>query len=195
MNKQAKESKLLIFSLLMLAVIQPCASAELRQYRLDPEKSRVSFEVGATFHSVRGEAKQAEGNVSFDSKAGAVELPAQIEIPAALLDTGMERRDKHLRKMLQADDYPAILWSASRVKCEPAEASKTLSCDASGTLKIKNIERDVSFPVLLTQQENGIRAEGSLKLARKDFDLKTPFTFGIMRVDQEIKIEFDTFWS
>lgn len=180
---------------MLLGLFQAPGFAEIKEYRLDPAKSRVSFEVGSTFVTVHGRVKALSGNVDFVPETGDVKLPMKIEIPVQSMETGNRIRDGHMRKMLEAEKFPVIRWSAAQVHCRPGGTPQSMVCDAAGTLKIREIERQKNFSVMLTFRENHVKAEGRWSFERNEFGLKPPSMLGMARVKQEIKIEFETEWD
>ena len=181
--------------ILLVTGFQAHLYAEVKTYQLDAAQSKVLFEVGSTLHDVHGRAKSFASKVVFDQAAGKVSLPMQIEIAVDSMDTDNQRRDKGMREMFESQKYPVIRWTATRIDCRPAEKAESVICDAAGVLEIRNIKHENKFQVLLTPYEGQIQAKGSLDIRRKDFDLKTPSLLGIVRVSQEIKVNFETIWD
>ena len=101
------------------AVFPGVAEATLAQgaWELDPERSTVSFAVPFWwgFGTVRGRFRQYAGRLELGARP-AIELT----IDAASVDTGRERRDRHLR----SDDFlavardPYIRFASSAVRVE-----------------------------------------------------------------------------
>ncbi len=184
-----------IFFILTILSLQTAGFAQVRDYRIDMAQSEIKFSVRATVYTINGKAGEAESRVSFDPETKKVNLPLSIEIPTASLKTRNKLRDRDMRKMFEAEKYPEITWTASKVTCEAGPAPQFLNCQAEGTMKIHGVEKEISFPVELTLRENKVKAEGSLKLKRDDFGLKTPAMLGMIRVSQDVTVSFKTVWE
>ena len=163
-------------------------------YQMDPAQSKIKFSVRATVYTINGKAQQSTGKVTFDLASKTVSLPLSIEIPVKFLKTRNKLRDRDMRKMFEAEKYPVILWTASKVDCGPGSALEFLTCQTSGTLRIRDVEKGVTFPVELTLSEKAIRADGLVRIQRDDFGLKTPSMLGLIRVAQEVIVQFKTEW-
>ncbi len=182
-----------LFSLIFTS--QADVFAEVKEYKLDPVQSEIKFNVRATVYTIHGKASPAESKVSFDAGKGEVTLPMQVEIPVDSMTTKNKLRDRDMRKMFDSKRYPVISWTAENVECGATEADQTLTCNATGVLKIHGVEKKAVFPVLLKVESGRVLASGSLSLKREDYGLKTPSMLGLIRVSQDVHLEFRTVWT
>jgi polyisoprenoid-binding protein YceI len=148
---------------------------------------------------VRGIFTQVTGSLSFDPlnvAASAVE----VEIAAASLFTGVERRDNHLKSadFLEVEKYPAIIFKSTRV--EPVALDQAW---VHGDLTIRGVTR----PVLLDARWSGpaqFNDEGALytsygfraqtMINRADFDMvwNTGMEHGGVMVGRHVYITVDS---
>lgn len=186
--------RLFVFILFSGIIFASPGFAEVQQYRLSSEDSRLNFEVDSTLHPVHGLAGQLEGTLLFDRETLESAMPVSIRIPAAMLDTQNGKRDKAMRKMLRAEEFPYIVWSAENADCARNKVSNELLCQVSGPLTIGDITQPVEMFISVDIQDKSIRSKGEWKFRREEFNLETPSVLGIIRVDQEIRVAFDAVW-
>lgn len=186
--------KNLFFLTLFVLSIHALGYAETLTYQLDTSQSEILFKVDSTLHEIHGHAPDFSSEVIFDASKNEVLLPMTMDIAVASLDTENKKRDQAMLKMLEVKDYPAMKWKAESVVCEPLDEEKTTMCQTKGQLKIRDIEKEISFPIRLKFLSTGAEAEGEWSFERKDFNLETPSVLGLIRVAQPIEIKFKTKW-
>lgn len=186
--------RIILFLILTIGFCSRTVFAEMQDFRLAAEDSRLSFEVDSTLHAVRGLAEGIEGTLRFNPETFESVMPIVIRIPAAMLDTRSAKRDKAMRKMLQAGQFPYIIWEVTSVDCVQARASGELLCHAGGDLTIAGVTRRAEMVISAVLQENGLHSRGEWRFRREDFSLETPSVLGVIRVDQEIRVAFEAVW-
>src|SRR5262249_34113203 len=157
----------------------------------------VSFRIRHLFTSVNGHFETFEGKVVFDPKAPA-KTHVEGSIDAASINTGVTKRDDHLRSadFFDVAKYPKITF-------ESGEVTDVDSSGKSGKMHGTLTMHGVSKPVLLDvaflgagkdpqgKERAGFHAE--TKINRKDFGLSWNKTLesGGMLVGDEVTIEID----
>lgn len=140
-------------------------TAEAADWVIAPSKSRIGFsgvQVGAPFS---GRFTRFEGQISFDPdkpEAGR----AVILIDLASAQTGDAQRDSALpqAEWFDAKTNPKARFEATRFVHKGNDAY-----EASGTLTIRGIAKDVTLPFRLARDGNIARATGHLDLVRSQF--------------------------
>lgn len=93
----------------------------------------------------------------------------RVDIRAASIDTGIGRRDKHLRS---ADFFDVDRFGEIGVVVTGVHPTKGKAADLRADLTIKGITAEVTLPVTITELDDGsIRITGETKLDRDRFDL------------------------
>jgi polyisoprenoid-binding protein YceI len=113
--------------------------------------------VKGTFREVSG-----RGTVSAAGQVG-----GRIEVGAASIDTGLARRDTHLRSadFFLSDKYPVITFDLDRL---------TVSGDgvnADGTLTVRERSQRLTFPATVTVADGEVVLDATLRVNRADFGL------------------------
>jgi polyisoprenoid-binding protein YceI len=93
----------------------------------------------------------------------------RVDIRAASIDTGIGRRDKHLRS---ADFFDVDRFGEIGVVVTGVHPTKGKAADLRADLTIKGVTAEVTLPVTITELDDGsIRITGETKLDRDRFDL------------------------
>jgi len=107
---------------------------------IDPAYSTVEFSVkNFFFFNTKGRFTEFAGNILLD-QADIGGSSVEVAIKAASIDTGIKRRDAHLRSAdyLEADRYPHISFQSTKI--EPGRDRDTLRLTGSLTMKGKSRE-------------------------------------------------------
>ena len=127
----------------------------------DYTKSLVTFKIKNAGLTVDGSFKTFEANIDYNESAKA---PSSIKatIKTESIDTGIEGRDKHLRKeeFFNVGAFPALTFESAQIL-----KTTTGSFIAEGKLTIKGIAKNVRIPFTYT---NGI-FDGTITLNRLDY--------------------------
>ena len=161
--------KTLFFASIALLPFNSLLAAD---YTIDPGHTYVSFAINHLgFSTMRGQFDKQSGSMSYDpaSKKASV----TIEIDAASIDTGHDKRDDHLRSpdFLNVVENPTITFKSTKA----GWSGNTLS-SVSGDLTVMGVSKPVTLKVeaincgehpFNKKQVCGFDASGSIK--RSDF--------------------------
>jgi polyisoprenoid-binding protein YceI len=139
------------------------------------DESLVGFAVKSLGRTVSGRFGTFAGRVEHGAGAGVM---ASGSVEVASIDTGIAKRDDHLRSadFLDAAKHPLITFASRRIIAEGDRY------DIPGTLTIKGISEDVSLVGRLLAPEPGdgsetIRIAAEATINRHDFGVKAPARF------------------
>jgi polyisoprenoid-binding protein YceI len=144
---------------------------------LDSDHSVAAFVVRyLMLVKVRGQFNKMKGSIKFEPPDTG-SLSVEVEIDAASIRTGVQKRDDHLRSadFFDVDKHPKILFRSTKVARDRGEG-----CTITGDLTMHGITRPVTFkgeysgPVNLPEFLGGekcIGFAGSLVVNREDFGL------------------------
>lgn len=137
-------------------------------WALAPDRSPITFRIKDMrgLLTVKGRFTEftGEGRVTDD---GAVS--GRVDIRAASLDTGIGRRDAHLRSAVffDVDRFPAITVVVTGV--HPGEGK---AADVRADLTIKGVTGPLPLPVTVTERDDGsVRVAGRTRVERSRFGL------------------------
>ena len=155
--------------LLMASVaLLPVNSVLAANYTIDPGHTYVSFAINHLgFSTMRGKFNQQSGSMQYDPAGKKASVT--IEIDAASIDTGHDKRDEHLRSpdFLNAVENPTITFKSTKAGWNGNKLSTV-----TGDLTILGVTKTVTLKVnsincgehpFNKKQVCGFDAEGSIK--------------------------------
>jgi polyisoprenoid-binding protein YceI len=150
--------------------------AQTTGWQIDPDHTSVQFAVSHMRTStVRGRFNKTAGTVKWDGRdfaSASVEIVADV----ASIDTGVPKRDAHLRTadFMLVEKYPTITFKS--VKIEPAGPGRLRM---TGTLTIRGVTRpvvlDIAGPSEPVKGPDGaihVGASATATIDRRDFGLR-----------------------
>jgi polyisoprenoid-binding protein YceI len=164
-------------------------------WRIDPISSTVGFSVKhMMFATVHGRFGSVRGTIRFDGDRP-WKAETEVEIDAASIDTGIVKRDDHLRSadFFDVATYPVITFRSTRVEASPpGSRSRWL---VAGDLTIHGVTRPVTLDVV----QNGaptwryadvIEFSATARINRKDFGMafNLPVEGGGLVVSDEVRV-------
>ncbi|GFO61077.1 polyisoprenoid-binding protein [Geomonas silvestris] len=162
-------SMLAALALLALPVLATAAT-----YNIDPEHSNTGFKVRHLMVSnVKGSFGKVQGSVVIDDQ-DLTKSTVSVSIDTASIDTGVAKRDNHLRSpdFLDVAKYPTMTFVSTKV------AKNGSGLKVSGNLTLHGVTRPVVLDVEGLSAESkdpwgNLRrgASATAKIDRKDFGL------------------------
>jgi len=188
-------------SLSLAALAATAVSAAPVTYQLEPAHSDISFGVRHLgLSTVRGVFKTVSGTIAYDPKSAAADK-VSIEIDAASIDTGNEKRDGHVKSadFLEVAKFPKITFISKSVK---AEGKGKLA--VSGDLTLHGVTKPVTLQVAELagpftsplDKKSHIGASVTGVINRQDFGIVwnaggATGAAGEVAVGNDIKLQFD----
>jgi polyisoprenoid-binding protein YceI len=182
---------------LSLGVLGASASAFASNWDVDATHSKVGFGVRHMMVStVHGSFAKYTGTVALDD-ADVTKSKIHLEIDASSINTGVDKRDEHLRSadFFDVAHFPKIVFDSTRIEKHGADALAV-----TGNLTIKNVTKPVVLTVSGLTGEvkdpwGGTRrgATAQAKINRKDFGLgwnKALETGGVV-VGEDVTLELE----
>ncbi|HVF72750.1 MAG TPA: YceI family protein [Chthoniobacterales bacterium] len=130
------------FALLILALAL-CARADAAEtFKIDPANSRIGFSLRHMLGTARGTFTKFTGTIELD-RVAPERSSVNVSIDAASIDTGIAKRDEHLRgELFNVAKYPAITFKSRRVKQTGASAGEIV-----GDLTMRGVTREIVLNV------------------------------------------------
>lgn len=184
-----KPTKILASVFLSAALVSNAFAADT--FNIDPAHSTVGFSVShLVINNVHGKFNEFSGSVVVDGKA-IKEAKGTIQVKS--IDTGIAKRDEHLRKpdFFDAEKYPAITFTTKKVEKQGDENVVV------GDFSMRGVTKEISLPIKLsgpiTDPWGGTRVgiHAKIKLSRKEFGISYNATSktGSAIVGDEIEVE------
>ena len=137
-------------------------------WNLVPDRSAITFKIKNMWGllNVKGRFTEFSGDGQLTGK-GAVF--GRLDIRAASLNTGISRRDKHLRS---ADFFDVERFGEISVVVTGVHPTQGKAADLRANFTIKGITAPLPLPVTITELDDGsVRISGAAKVDRSHFDL------------------------
>jgi polyisoprenoid-binding protein YceI len=167
-------------------------------WKIDPTRSKISFSVKhMLFAAVHGRFDGLRGTIRFDrDHPGDAEVV--VEIDAATIDTGIKKRDEHLRSadFFDVPVYPTISFRSTRVQAVTPHGDDHWL--VGGDLTIRGVTHAAELAVALTGRPDRWDAEvvefaATATINRKDYGVGTnePLDGSGLVIGEDVKIAID----
>ncbi len=162
-------------------------------YTIDPNHTFPNFTINHLgFSTMHGRFGKTSGSLTMDEKrtTGSVE----IVIDASSVDTGMAKRNDHLRSpdFLNAAEFPEITYKSTKVTFNGASKATVV-----GNLTIKGVTKPVTLdvhsvncgihPMDPTKKKFVCGFDATAKIKRSDFDI----TFALPAIGDDMNLFFE----
>jgi polyisoprenoid-binding protein YceI len=123
------------------------SSAQVTDFKLDPAKTTVKFELDALLHKVDGTFQIEPSALQLDLASG--QVSGEISVNAKTGMTGNAMRDRKMHKdVLESDQYPDIKFRPDRVSGTVGRSGKS-SVMVHGVFRIHGVDREISVPAVV----------------------------------------------
>jgi len=166
-------------------------------YQVDLDRSVVSFKIRNLGIWVEGNFSEYEGTIEYEPE-DPQSLSASGSIQAGSIDTGIQKRDKHLltKDFFHISQFPLITFTSAKVEMH-SDSEVTLH----GLLTIHGIKKNVAIDVdahgISKDAEGDVTAHfiATTSVNRKDFGLtwKPPWDLFGTVMGTEVKIYLDIY--
>lgn len=132
-----------------------------------PVKSDVTFTIKNLGLDVDGHFSDLEADINFSpNHLSSSSITASVK--AQTIDTGIDLRDKHLRKddYFHVDKYPLITLQSNSFKQQ-----KQGHYEGNFTVTIKGTSKKITVPFTFKEQNGKGVFDGSFTIDRRDFDV------------------------
>jgi polyisoprenoid-binding protein YceI len=178
------------------AWVSVCAAAGAETFKINSSHSTIAFKVRHMLGTAKGHFAKFKGTIEADR-----EHPEQsavtVMIDAASIDTGIAKRDDHLRgELFDVARYPEITFKSRRVKQTGANSG-----EISGDLTMHGVTRAITLQVQLLSDPDALGKNPTTRwrattapLKRSQFGLvfsKSAETVSMIADDVAIDIEIE----
>jgi polyisoprenoid-binding protein YceI len=177
--------KALPFILVIALALCPTANAT-ETFKIDPSHSTIAFKVRHMLGSAKGNFAKFSGTTVVD-RDHPEQSSVVVTIDAASIDTGIAKRDDHLRgELFSVEKYPHITFKSRRVKQTGANTGEIV-----GDLTMHGVTREIRLSVQLVGSRWRVT---TAPLKRSQFGLvfsKSAETVSMISDDVAIDIEIE----
>jgi len=177
---------------ILVAALVLCGTAQANEtFKIDPSRSTIAFGVRHMLGTAKGKFSKFKGTIVVD-RDHPEQSSVTVAIEAASIDTGIAKRDEHLREELfNVAKYPEITFKSRRVKQTGANTG-----EITGDLTMHGVNRAITLNVqLLAPGEASHWRVTVAPLKRSEFGLlfsKSAETVSMISDEVAIEIEIQT---
>jgi polyisoprenoid-binding protein YceI len=173
--------------LVLVAAWVLCATAQASEtFKIDPSHSTIAFGVRHMLGTAKGKFLKFKGTIVVD-RDHPDQSSVTVTIDATSIDTGIAKRDEHLREELfDVAKYPEITFKSRRVKQTGANAG-----EITGDLTMRGVTRAI---ILKVQLEGSHWRVTTAPLKRSQFGLvfsKSAETVSMISDEVAVEIEIE----
>jgi polyisoprenoid-binding protein YceI len=178
------------FLFLFLAIALSATAEAGETYKIDPAHSTIAFSVRHMLGTAKGKFSKFSGTIVVD-RDHLEQSSVTVTIDAASIDTGIAKRDEHLRgELFNVAKYPEITFKSRRVKQTGANTGEIV-----GDLTMHGATRAITLNVrLLSNPESSRWHVMTAPLKRSEFGLvfsKSAETVSMIADDVAVEIEIE----
>lgn len=152
---------------------------------LDPAQTKITFTLGATFHTVEGSFKLKSGTIQFSPATG--EASGDVVVDATSGESGNDSRDRKMHKsVLESQNYPEIVFVPERIQGQVSLSGES-HVQILGLVKLHGSQHEIALPADIQVTGNELTANVHFAIPYVEWGLKDPSTF-ILRVDKTVNI-------
>jgi polyisoprenoid-binding protein YceI len=155
-------------------LIAGIAHADSVEWKLDPSHTTVGFTVPhLVVSSVEGRFKEASAKINLDD-ADLTKSQVAVDINAASIDTGDQKRDDHLKSpdFFDVKKFPKLTFKSTKIAKSGAGYKLTGDLTIRDITKSVTLDATLSAPVKTPWGNQARAAKVSGKIKRTDFGLK-----------------------
>jgi len=171
--------------LFLIILICTVSSPIVAQQQIQFEPSTANFTIKNAGLKVHGTVGGLEGFMLLDGQSTDLNKVGGT-IDAETIKTGIELRDKHLKKRdyFNVKEYPKIIMTSTSLK----KNSKT-KYTGNFDLTIKDIKKSIAVPITFSKQGDSYILKGRFSINRLDFKLGEKSLILSDNVDIEMEIK------
>jgi polyisoprenoid-binding protein YceI len=158
-------------------------------FRIDPAHSTIAFRVRHMLGTAKGKFSKFSGTIVVD-RDHPEQSSVSVTIDAASIDTGIAKRDEHLRgELFNVAKYPEITFKSRRVKQTGANTG-----EIAGDLAMHGVTRAITLNVQLSTAEANRWRVTTAPLRRSQFGLvfsKSAETVSMIADEVAVDIEIE----
>jgi polyisoprenoid-binding protein YceI len=153
---------------------------------IEPERTHVSFVLGATLHDVHGSLRVERGEITYDPETGVAS--GEVVLDATSAETGSSKRDKKMHnKVLESAGFPEIVFRPTSA-AGAIDDSGSSEIDIEGVVEIHGGEHPVTLHAVVTRDGNAVHGDAAIDIPYVDWGMEDPSVF-LLTVGSEVRVE------
>ncbi|HEY0758349.1 MAG TPA: YceI family protein [Acidisarcina sp.] len=169
---------------------QPDAASAAPQPRqtihFDPAKSKVSWSVHGTTHTVNGVFQLKGGLITFNPATGVADGEMLVDVSSA--DSGNSTRDGKMKsQVLEAQKYPTVFFHPTMIS-GTLKPGSSRQATVDGTLNIHGVDHPLTASVAIDTQGTNVIVKTKFEIPYVAWGMRDPSYF-IFRFSKQVEVE------
>lgn len=116
-----------------------------------------------------------------------------FEVDLNTLDTGIGKRDRDMRDVLETDKWPLATFEGGVVRADKIDTTVTAyRVVARGKMFIHGVAQDLEVPGIASLQPDGLmHIVSNFTIKLSDYQIKAPSLAAFVKVNNEVKLHLD----
>ena len=154
------------FAILLLAFAFCVSANGAETYKIAPAHSTIAFKVRHLLGTAKGKFAKFSGTIVVD-REHPEQSSVSVKIEAASIDTGIVKRDEHLREgLFNVEKYPEITFKSRRVKQTGPNSGQIV-----GDFTMHGVTREITLNVQVPSSTESRWRVTTAPLKRSEFGL------------------------
>jgi len=152
------------------------------------EKGHAEFKAKASMNSYTGTSDQLKGSINLKDKT------VYFSIPFESIDTGIEKRNKHMKELIETDKYPNAEFEGKIISNFNEEKEGSQKVTVKGHFKMHGVSKEITVEGSITRKGDKLTADADWKVLITDYKIKPPSMLGNKVQDEHtivIKADMD----
>jgi polyisoprenoid-binding protein YceI len=175
------------FAILLFAFALCVSANGAETFKIDPARSTIAFKLRHMLGTAKGNFSKFSGTIVVD-REHPEQSSVNVKIAVSSIDTGIAKRDDHLRgELFDVAKYPEITFKSRRVKQTGADSGQIV-----GDLTMHGVTREITLNVQLVGNGESRWRVTTAPLQRSKFGLlfsKSAETVSMIADDVVVDIE------
>lgn len=172
----------------------------LQRFVIVPGESRVTYRVAETFinegnrlNVAVGVTSVVRGEILVDRARPSNSRIGVITVDISQFQSDSTRRDNAIRtRWLESARFPTAEFTPTSIRGLPEtyQEGRELSVQVTGNLKVRDVSRPTTFAVTIRLEGDTLAGTATTTIKMTDFGFDPPSIFGILRAENEVRLEF-----
>jgi len=176
------------------------AAPRTERYVIVSADSQVIYRVGETlfnennrFNLAVGITQVVRGEIVVDRANPPTSRIGTISVDISQFRSDSSRRDQAIRqRWLESARYPIAEFTPTAIRGLPAAhvEGREVNVEITGNLKVREAVRRTTFAATLKLEGDTLTGTATTQVLMTDFGFDPPAIFGILRAENEVRLEF-----
>lgn len=180
----------IFLTVFILSITSGIAQAS-QTWQVDRQKSNISFIIHSTLHEVNGQEREISGGFVQEQNL----IKGVVDVGVNGLSTNNNDRDRNMYKMFNASSFAQIHFAFDHTDILNILDHQDGLIAFLGVMTIHGISHPVTISSRGWMLDKSLVCEGNMRIHLKDYDLKPPSVLGLIRVKDEVFVQFRILFS